>query len=245
MADRRTFVAAKRKLTKPLDNTISSPVKSPEKKKQGKEGFKSDIKKDSLKGKDKITEEMEKFAQFEERIMNKMETMLEKTIKGTLDSAVRQMIADMEQRIFTKISVLIKKDVEDVMKKERKLMMKELETIKEKCNHNEQYSRKASVRIHGKEEVEGENTKHVAIGVFKDALELEVNQDDIDIVHRTGVRREGKGRQILVKFKSHKTKVKVFKAKKVKWDKLMKEHKMNITKDLTAETYKNQRLRKR
>ena len=132
MADRRTFVAAKRKLTKPL--AISSPVKSPEKKKQGNEGFKSDIKKDSLKGKDKITEEMEKLAQFEERIMNKMETMLEKTIKGTLDSAVRQMISDMEQRIFTKISVLIKKEVEDVMKKERELLMKKLETIKEKCN---------------------------------------------------------------------------------------------------------------
>ena len=181
---------------------------------------------------------MEKLAQFEERIMNKMETMLEKTIKGTLDSAVRQMISDMEQRIFTKISVLIKKEVEDVMKKERKLLMKELETIKEKCNHNEQYSRKASVHIHGKEEVEGENTEHVAIGVFKDALELEVNQDVIDIVHRTGVRREGKGRQILVKFKSHKTKVKVFKAKKVNRDKLMKEHKMNITEDLTAETYR-------
>ena len=98
--------------------------------------------------------------------------------------------------------MLIKKEVEDVMKKERELLMKKLETIKEKCNHNEQYSRKASVRIHGKEEVEGENTEHVAIGVFKDALELEVNQDEIDIVHRTGVRREGKGRQILVKFKS-------------------------------------------
>ena len=96
MADGRTFVAAKRKLTKPLENTISSPVKSPDKKKQGKEGFKSDIKKDSLKGKDKITEDMEKLAQFEERIMNKMETMLEKTIKGTVDSAVRQMISDME-----------------------------------------------------------------------------------------------------------------------------------------------------
>ena len=170
--------------------------------------------------------------------MTKMETMLEKTIKGTLDSAVRQTISDMEQRIFTKISVLIKKEVEDVMKKERELLMKKLETIKEKRNHNEQSSRKASVRIHGKEEVEGENTKHVVIGVFKDALESEVKQDDIDIVHHTGVCREGKGRQILVKFKSHKTKVKVFKAKKVNRDKLMKEHKMNITEDLTAETYR-------
>ena len=149
---------------------------------------------------------MDKLAQFEERIMNKMETILQKTIKGTLDSAVRQMISDMEQRIFTKISVLIKKEVEDVMKKERKLLMKGLETIKEKCNHNEQSSRKASVRIHGKEEAEGENNEHVAIGVFKDALGLEVNQDDIDIVHCTRGLREGKGRQILVKFKSHKTK---------------------------------------
>ena len=241
MADGRTFVAAERKLTKSLDNTTSSPVKSPEKKTQGKEGLKSDIKKDNLKGKDKITEEMDKLAQFEERIMNKMETMLEKTIKGTLDSAVRQTISDMEQRIFTKISVLIKKEVEDVTKKERKLLMKELETIKEKCNHNEQYSRKASVRIHGKEEAERENTEHVAIGFLKDALGLEVNQDDIDIVHRTGVRREGKGRQILAKFKSHKTKVKVFKVKKVNRDKSMKEHKMNITEDLTTEAYRKHR----
>ena len=56
MAEGRSFVAAKRRSTKSLDNVTSSPVKSPEKKKQGKEGLKSDIKKVSLKGKDKITE---------------------------------------------------------------------------------------------------------------------------------------------------------------------------------------------
>ena len=166
-----------------------------------------------------------------------MLTKMEKLIKGTLDSAVQQMLRDMEERIFTKITTLAKTEIEEALKKERKRWMKDFEKVKDKCNHNEQYSRKSSVRIHGKAEVQGENTERVTIEIFKESLNLEVSPDEIDIVHRTGIRIEGKSRQILVKFKSHKTKVKIFKAKKVNRDKLMKEHKLNITEDLISETY--------
>ena len=136
------------------------------------------------------------------------------------------------------MTVLVKKEIEEALKTERKTWMKELDIIGEKCNHNEQYSRKFSVRIHGKDEAEGENVEHVAIKVFKDSLGIEVSPDDIDIVHRTEVKKQGKSRPILVKLKSHKTKVNIFKEKKVNRERLVEKDKMNITEDLTIETYK-------
>ena len=94
------------------------------------------------------------------------------------------------------------------------------------------------MRIHGKDEAEGENVKHVATKVFKDSLGIEVSPDDTDIIHRTGVKKQGKSRSILVKLKSHKMKVNIFKAKKVNRERLVEKDKMNITEDLTAETHK-------
>ena len=44
-------------------------------------------------------------------------------------------------------------------------------------------------------------TKIRSTWIFKEGLNLEVSSDEIDIVHRTGIRRERKSRQILVKFK--------------------------------------------
>ena len=45
-----------------------------------------------------------------------------------------------------------------------------------------------------KAEVEGENTEHATIEIFKEGLNLEVSPDEIDIVHCTVKWREGKSR---------------------------------------------------
>ena len=69
-----------------------------------------------------------------------------------------------------------------------------------------QCSRKSSVRILGVKEEKDECVEEVCIDCVKEQIGVNVDKQDIDIVHRVGRFQEGKPRPILIKFLSHKTK---------------------------------------
>ena len=70
-------------------------------------------------------------------------------------------------------------------------------------------------RIFGVPEEDGEKVEELAIKVIKDEIDVILENEDLDIVHRTGRHRDdGKPRPILVKCMSHKSKVRVMKNKK-------------------------------
>ena len=101
------------------------------------------------------------------------------------------------------------------------------------------------VRLFGKPEVEGQDSESQAITFFKDALNVDIKPDEIDISHRVGQRhhnavsqstrerdRRVQHRPIIVKFISHKSKVLVMRNKKK-----LKETNYNMTEDLAPEIY--------
>lgn len=67
------------------------------------------------------------------------------------------------------------------------------------ANYNEQYSRRKSVRITGLLINDTENCKEVACKLFKDELDVDVDQGSIMVAHRVGKEYDGK-RDLLVKF---------------------------------------------
>ena len=81
-----------------------------------------------------------------------------------------------------------------------------------KCDNNEQYSRRASIRIHGTEVPENESVDNV-MAVAKschEKINVPLDQDNIDRVHRIGKKYtdENTGKKvqsIIVKFKSWKS----------------------------------------
>ena len=80
-------------------------------------------------------------------------------------------------------------------------------------NRLEQYSRKSSVRVYGIPESDGENLEDKVIEKIKEEIGIDVKPEEIGIVHRVGKRSSESSRGILIKFVSHKTKVKVMRKK--------------------------------
>ncbi len=78
----------------------------------------------------------------------------------------------------------------------------------------EQYSRKSSVRLYDVREEENENCQDLVIDVLKKEMDVDINPEDIDIVHRVGKRKDGETRGILIKFLCHKSKEKIMRKKK-------------------------------
>ena len=79
----------------------------------------------------------------------------------------------------------------------------------------EQYSRKSSVRIIGMKEEAGEGIEKKTIEMLKEEIDLEIDPNEIDIVHRVGRSKDNKPRSTLVKFISHKTKEQVMRRRKM------------------------------
>ena len=87
--------------------------------------------------------------------------------------------------------------------------------IKFELNWLEQYSRKSSVRVYGTAEEEGEKVGEKAIMKIKEETGVEINPEEIDIVHRVpGKKTKDRSRGILIKFVSHQSKVNVMKKRK-------------------------------
>ena len=73
--------------------------------------------------------------------------------------------------------------------------------------HNEQYSRKNSVRVSGITEEDRENVEEKVIAFFKSNLRVDVSRSDVEIAHRIGQRLRHdvttapqRPRQVILKF---------------------------------------------
>ena len=73
-------------------------------------------------------------------------------------------------------------------------------------DQQEQYSRKNSIWITGITEEPEENIKSKTISIVNNETDVDINSEEIEIVHCVGRAHDGNPRSILVKFLSHKTK---------------------------------------
>ena len=81
-------------------------------------------------------------------------------------------------------------------------------------DRQQQYSRKNSIRITGVMEEPGENIESKSISILKNEIDVDINSEEIEIVHHVSRAHDGHPRSILVKFLSHKTKESVMRRKK-------------------------------
>ncbi len=136
-------------------------------------------------------------------------------IKDRLDRMENDMV-NLKDRIDTVSKAGEENSAEiNVAREELEKHSDEIEELRFEQNRQEQYSRKASFRIFGVAEEADEAVEEKSINIIKEEIGVEVDAQEIDIVHRTGKRRsDGKPRAILVKCLSHKTKAKVMKEKR-------------------------------
>lgn len=133
-------------------------------------------------------------------------------------------------KLLDRVIAQTKKEVDENLKKVQEefnnstnfiqmSLKEEITTVREHALHNEQYSRKNSMRIFGITEDKSENVEEKVIEFFKSNLKIDVSSNDIEITHRIGQRRHigsttgNRPRQIIVKFSNHKTKQKIMMCK--------------------------------
>ena len=154
-----------------------------------------------------------KFEKLEKEVNEKVERKMEKK-KEEIESDINASFQFLEQDLQARMA-----------------------NTQQELNRLEQYTRKNSVRLFGiGEQAEETSVETLAVQVLKDKLKIDVKESDIEIAHRAGkYRPEGrrdvkKARPVLIKFASHKMKVKVMKAKKE-----FKGSQFWITEDLTKQ----------
>ena len=100
------------------------------------------------------------------------------------------------------------------LKRQIDYLSAELNEVEKHENENEQYSRRCNIRSFGLPELENENCYEVVTEFCKMKLGCDLELCDIDRTHRVGRPRLGKQRDIIVKFCSYQSKIKVMKCKK-------------------------------
>ncbi|XP_020905418.1 uncharacterized protein LOC110243633 [Exaiptasia diaphana] len=92
-------------------------------------------------------------------------------------------------------------------------LMKSADDLEERHDNLEMYTRKYNLEIHGISEEDEEDLEEIVMKLGE-AVGVEIEEDDIDIVHRMKVRVKRGPRPIIVRFMSHKIKSELYKAKK-------------------------------
>lgn len=104
----------------------------------------------------------------------------------------------------------------------------QLQDYRALINDNEQYSRKYNLRIAGIKESRDEDCIQKVVDLCKSNLNLDLNKDHIDRAHRVGAMKDGKERQIIIKFTKYHAKSEVLRNRK-----LLKGSNIYINDDLT------------
>ena len=138
------------------------------------------------------------------------------------------MFSKLKEEIMSKFEEKLEQQMNQIDKLEKKLekqanrfnelegqiaLQKKMSDLLEiKCDNNEQYSRRTSIRIHGTEVPEDESVDNVMAVVKSchEKINVPFDQDNIDRVHRIGKKYtdENTGKKvqsIIVKFKSRKS----------------------------------------
>ena len=122
------------------------------------------------------------------------------------------------------------------LRQENVNLKKEIASIAQATDRNEQKSRSSCLLLHGIEELEGENTDDVCLKIINDDVGVPLSLDDIERSHRIGPRklntRSAKPRPIIFRFASMRKRMEVFLNKKK-----LKGKKTVITESLTAYRY--------
>ena len=154
---------------------------------------------------------IERMSSLEERISEKFNHLVE-DVKSQVKEELNKDKEHMEAEINASFQIL-----EDDLRSKFTTMDKTQHDL----NSLEQYTRKNSIRLFGiKETDDTTNIEEQALKIIKDHLEIDLRSDDVEIAHRAGkFRPEGrheakKARPVLLKLASHKTKVRIIKAKR-------------------------------
>ena len=141
-----------------------------------------------------------------ELLKGTFQPMLETNAKTIIDG----VISGLEARI-----VHLEKQNAD-LKGENEALKKKIELLEMRCDDNEQYSRRNSVRITGlPDSGVGEDTDDIIIEMCS-KLKVQISKADIDRSHRVGkvdTARSGSPRSIIVKFATYRARASFYKAR--------------------------------
>ena len=167
---------------------------------------------------DTIEQKMDKkLREFHTDTKNMLEEMLHRVTKEL--TALESRVSNLESENNT-----LKKEIADLRKSQKEQKIEQ--------NHAAQYSRKESIRIWKKQEVNGEDTRECVVDLIKTKLQLKVTKEDISACHRlpAGRHSDNQHRPILVRFRNRYIKEDVIRARKK-----LKGQQINITDDITRE----------
>jgi hypothetical protein len=155
------------------------------------------------------------------RIVNALKLSMAEEINNMVSMHVQVATEQLREDISD-----LKKEVESLKQKHKKSKMKQ--------DDAEQYSRKNSVRISNYKEKSDEETSQIVVDIAK-KVNVSIDRDDIDNSHRVGEKKGGKEREIIVKFKSFRSKLEFMKLRK---ELKNKNEKIFINDDLTKKRSK-------
>ena len=122
------------------------------------------------------------------------------------------------------------KKVIEELRGEVSSLNEKLNGFTEQVDRQEQYSRRNCLLIHGITEGNQENTDDLALEIFREKLDIELTQRDLDRTHRIGKndKRSNRPRPVIVKFIRYNDRKKIFSKKKQ-----LKNSGISITESLT------------
>lgn len=128
--------------------------------------------------------------------LESLKAFIQSTVEQACEQLVEKMVAPLREEIGE--------------------LRSELAFVRRKCNDNEQYSRRANIRIFGIAEEKEENCMEKTLIFLNEQLGLKFTESDIDRVHRVGKPKVDATRAMIVKFMAYRSKVLVLKVKKEK-----------------------------
>ncbi|CAF1214369.1 unnamed protein product, partial [Didymodactylos carnosus] len=159
---------------------------------------------------DKIVSTVVKSLLSNEEFVKNLVSSVVNDLKNTVKEAIvpLQDASKKQQVVMDNHEILIKRLETDVF--QSKLLMKTLEininelkklsstvvNLNEKYNHIEQYSRRENIRIHNYPETKEEDVLGIVMGLAND-MQVNINEYDISVCHRTGKSKDGKPRQLI------------------------------------------------
>ena len=141
-------------------------------------------------------------------------------VEGDLHSRAKEIEALQKDVASLKITCEEQKAENTSLKTEIEASVKKNENlIKQNVNELEQYQRRNNIRISGIKDREDERTCFqtmdvVCLELNKRMTDFHLTPNDIDIAHRLGKYKHGINRNIIVRFVSRATKIRVFKHRK-------------------------------
>lgn len=168
------------------------------------------------------------------RIKKVLNMSVEGEVNNELEELITKKLEDVKKDIISVIKDYVTKQVEvlesrvldmeirnDSLQAENERLHEKMEDMKERVAkaealavENNQYSRRNNIRIFGLPENVEESCKSKVVTFLKDKLDLEMG-DQVLVAHRTGIKKTGKVRHVIVQLSNRAAKEKVMGARKV------------------------------